>query len=65
MVAAACLSWGWGWSFLVPAAALGSMGILIWLYLVVEPEEAGLFRMQDSLLVRPFPHSLAHALGSM
>ena len=50
-VAAACLSWGWGWAFLIPGAALAFTGIIIWLFLVVEPEEAGLMKMKDSLVV--------------
>jgi hypothetical protein len=52
VVAAACLSWGWGWAFVVPGAALAGMGVLIWLFLVVEPEEAGLLKMRDSIVVR-------------
>lgn len=36
----------------MPGAALIAMGLLIWLFLVVEPEEAGLFKMRDSILVR-------------
>jgi MFS family permease len=51
--AAACLSWGWGWAFLIPGSALACTGIIIWLFLVVEPEEAGLMKMKDSLVVRP------------
>ena len=35
----------------MPGAALIAMGLLIWLFLVVEPEEAGLFKMRDSILV--------------
>ena len=50
-VAAACLSWGWGWAFLIPGAALAFTGVIIWLFLVVEPEEAGLMKMRDSLVV--------------
>ena len=54
--AAACLSWGWGWAFLIPGSALAFAGIIIWLFLVVEPEEAGLMKMKDSLVVRPRSH---------
>lgn len=54
-VAAACLSWGWGWAFLIPGAALAFTGVIIWLFLVVEPEEAGLMKMKDSLVVS-HPH---------
>ena len=50
-VAAACLSWGWGWAFLIPGTALAFTGVIIWLFLVVEPEEAGLMKMKDSLVV--------------
>ncbi len=50
-VAAACLSWGWGWAFLIPGAALAFAGLIVWLFLVVEPEEAGLLKMKDSLVV--------------
>ena len=58
-VAAACLSWGWGWAFLIPGAALAFTGVIIWLFLVVEPEEAGLMKMRDSLVVsHPFPETL-------
>jgi hypothetical protein len=51
VVAAACLQWGWGWAFLSLGGALAGMGIIIWLFLVVEPEEAGLFKMRDSIVV--------------
>ncbi len=58
-VAAACLSWGWGWAFLIPGAALAFTGVIIWLFLVVEPEEAGLMKMKDSLVVsHPSPATL-------
>ena len=50
-VAAACLSWGWGWAFLIPGVALAFAGLIVWLFLVVEPEEAGLLKMKDSLVV--------------
>ena len=50
-VAAACLSWGWGWAFLIPGATLAFAGLIVWLFLVVEPEEAGLLKMKDSLVV--------------
>lgn len=61
VVAAACLSWGWGWAFLMPGAALIAMGLIIWLFLVVEPEEAGLFKMRDSILVSFIYCSWLHA----
>ncbi len=51
-MAAAYLSWGWGWAFVVPGAILAAMGVLIWLFLVVDPEEAGLLSLQDSILAR-------------
>ena len=59
-VAAACLSWGWGWAFLIPGAALASAGVVVWLFLVVEPEEAGLMKMKDSLVVSAFTLPQAH-----
>ncbi len=68
-VAAACLSWGWGWAFLIPGAALAFTGVIIWLFLVVEPEEAGLMKMKDSLVVshpsllRQLPHAGAILAG--
>ena len=51
LLAAAYLGWGWGWAFLAPGAALAGAAVLIWLFLVVEPEEAGLFKTRDSIMV--------------
>lgn len=42
MIAAACLQYGWGYSFVVPGVALAAMGVAVWLLLVVSPGDVGL-----------------------
>ena len=42
MVAAAVLSWGWGYSFLIPGALMIFTGILMFLFLTVQPEDVQL-----------------------
>lgn len=41
MVASAVLPYGWGYAFILPAAIMAAMAIIIALYLVVEPEDIG------------------------
>ncbi len=40
--AAAALSYGWGWSFLLPAIGMAVIGVLVWLFLVIQPSDVGL-----------------------
>lgn len=41
LIAAYMLKWGWGWSFVVPGAVIASLGLIIWSFLVVEPQDIG------------------------
>ena len=41
VVASAVLPYGWGYAFILPAAVMAAMAIIIALYLVVEPEDIG------------------------
>eukprot|EP00798_Chlamydomonas_sp_ICE-L_P000225 gene225-3993_t len=41
-IAAAALSSGWGWSFTIPGFLMIGTGILIYLFLVVQPSDVGL-----------------------
>lgn len=42
VLAAAVLEFGWGWSFLVPAFVIAALGVLVLLFLLAHPSEAGL-----------------------
>lgn len=42
MTAAALLASGWGYSFTVPGMAIGVLGVLVFLFLPVEPRSVGL-----------------------
>ncbi len=41
LLAAAALPYGWGWSFILPGALIGVLGIVIFLFLIVEPGDIG------------------------
>lgn len=41
LLAAAALSYGWGWSFILPGALIGVLGIVVYLFLIVEPADIG------------------------
>lgn len=41
VVASAVLPYGWGYAFILPAAIMAAMAIIIAFYLVVEPEDIG------------------------
>lgn len=42
VIAAACLQYGWGWSFVVPGLAISVLGVAVFLLLVVQPSDVGL-----------------------
>ncbi|XP_048542439.1 putative glycerol-3-phosphate transporter 5 [Triticum urartu] len=42
VLAAAVLEFGWGWSFLVPAFVIAALGVLVLVFLVAHPSDAGL-----------------------
>jgi OPA family glycerol-3-phosphate transporter-like MFS transporter 1/2 len=42
VLAAAVLEFGWGWSFLVPAVVINALGVVVLVFLVAHPSEAGL-----------------------
>jgi OPA family glycerol-3-phosphate transporter-like MFS transporter 1/2 len=48
LMAASMLQYGWGWSFVVPGALIMGMGILIYLFLVVEPQDIGFLPQSGS-----------------
>lgn len=42
IMAASALPYGWGWSFVVPGVFMGAIGVVVALFLVVQPEDVGL-----------------------
>jgi OPA family glycerol-3-phosphate transporter-like MFS transporter 1/2 len=50
LVAAYCLRWGWGWSFVAPGALIIGVGLLIFSLLVVEPQDIGFLPQSGSNL---------------
>jgi OPA family glycerol-3-phosphate transporter-like MFS transporter 1/2 len=42
VVASACLQYGWGYSFVVPGVAISVLGVIVFLFLVVQPSDVGL-----------------------
>lgn len=42
VLAAAVLEFGWGWSFLVPAFVIAALGVVVLVFLVAHPSDAGL-----------------------
>jgi len=47
LIAAGVLQYGWGWSFILPGACIASAGIIVFLFLVVTPEDIGLLSTYD------------------
>ncbi|KAF8008669.1 hypothetical protein BT93_K2358 [Corymbia citriodora subsp. variegata] len=41
LIASAMLSYGWGWSFVVPGLIIAFMGLVVFLFLPVSPESVG------------------------
>ncbi|KAH7285277.1 hypothetical protein KP509_33G020300 [Ceratopteris richardii] len=50
LMASSVLTYGWGWSFLVPGCALVAGGIMMFLFLVVDPRIVGLASPYDTTL---------------
>lgn len=50
LIAASMLQFGWGWSFVIPGLLIAVVGILIWLFLVVEPQDIGFLPQSGSNL---------------
>ncbi len=50
LIAASMLKYGWGWSFVVPGVLMIAVGILIFLFLVVEPQDIGFLPQSGSAL---------------
>lgn len=50
LIAASMLQYGWGWSFVVPGLLIAGVGILIYLFLVVEPQDIGFLPQSGSNL---------------
>ncbi|KDP22423.1 hypothetical protein JCGZ_26254 [Jatropha curcas] len=49
VIAAAMLSYGWGWSFVVPGLIIAFIGLVVFLLLPVNPESIGIDRDEDEL----------------
>ena len=58
IVAAAALQYGWGWSFILPGLAMGAVGLLVALFLIPEPSDAGHHALYQG-------HSVASDLGDI
>jgi sugar phosphate permease len=48
LIAASMLKYGWGWSFVVPGVLMIAVGVLIFLFLVVEPQDIGFLPQSGS-----------------
>ena len=48
LIAAYMLRYGWGWSFIVPGLLMIGTGVLIFLFLVVEPQDIGFLPQSGS-----------------
>ena len=42
VIAAACLRYGWGYSFVIPGMLISAMGLVVFALLVVQPSDVGL-----------------------
>ncbi|KAM2281449.1 hypothetical protein ACFX1S_042049 [Malus domestica] len=49
LVASALLGYGWGWSFVVPGLIIATVGVVVFLFLPVSPEDVGASE-EDELL---------------
>ncbi|GKV33793.1 hypothetical protein SLEP1_g42249 [Rubroshorea leprosula] len=49
LVASALLSYGWGWSFVVPGLIIAFIGMVVFLLLPVSPDTIGVDREEDEL----------------
>lgn len=47
LIAAALLRYGWGWSFVVPGLLIAFVGLMVFLFLPVSPEEVGIEKEED------------------
>ncbi|KAF7824850.1 putative glycerol-3-phosphate transporter 1 [Senna tora] len=47
LIASAMLSYGWGWSFVIPGLVIGFVGLVIFLLLPVSPDSVGAIREED------------------
>ncbi|KAL4457256.1 hypothetical protein ABPG75_012121 [Micractinium tetrahymenae] len=50
LIAAYMLRYGWGWSFVVPGAFIAISGLVIFSFLVVEPQDIGFLPQSGSVL---------------
>ena len=50
LMAASMLQFGWGWSFILPGALIAFIGLLIFFFLVVEPQDIGFLPQSGSTL---------------
>ncbi|KAE8710659.1 putative glycerol-3-phosphate transporter 4 [Hibiscus syriacus] len=49
LIASALLSYGWGWSFIVPGLQMAFIGLLVFLFLPVSPESVGADKNEDEV----------------
>ncbi|KAL1060884.1 hypothetical protein V6Z11_1Z062300 [Gossypium hirsutum] len=49
LIASALLSYGWGWSFVVPGLLIAFVGLLVFLFLPVSPESVGADKEEDEV----------------
>ncbi|KAL5744310.1 hypothetical protein ACOSP7_027170 [Xanthoceras sorbifolium] len=53
LVASALLSYGWGWSFVVPGLMIIFVGLLVFLFLPINPESVGAYADEEDELQSP------------
>ncbi|CAN6449964.1 unnamed protein product [Victoria cruziana] len=56
LIASWALEYGWGWSFVLPGIAITLMGVIVYNFLVVKPEDAGLGSPSQELQLNAYVH---------
>ncbi|XP_031480997.1 putative glycerol-3-phosphate transporter 5 isoform X1 [Nymphaea colorata] len=56
LIASWALEYGWGWSFALPGIAIALMGVIVYHFLVVKPEDAGLGSPSQELQLNTYVH---------
>lgn len=51
LVASILLKYGWGWSLVVPGLMIAFIGLVVYLFLPINPESAGVCKDEDELLI--------------
>lgn len=63
LIAAYMVRYGWGWAFIVPGVLMAVVGIFIFLFLVVEPQDIGFLPQSGSVLGSLIPSQVSTPRG--